>query len=358
VKAAGATRRAPTIAAVLLWGAVLALSVHAATLPLQFPADHGSHPDFRTEWWYITGSLATPAGEKLGFQVTFFRSRPDVDGSNPSAFAPRELIIAHAAISDPRHGSLWRDQRIARSALGLAGAKPGSADVWLDRWHLRRDGTRWLANLDSETLGLSLELAETQSPLLNGENGFSKKGPTPEFASWYYSLPQLHVKGTVARNGGRPQTVTGTAWLDHEWSSKYLDAEATGWDWIGINLDDGGALMAFRMRGRDGRTRWSGGTLRSANGQVRTFAPQALGFEPGRSWQSPRTGIRYPVEWRVVVDNRVLQLKPLMADQENDARLSAGAIYWEGAVTAFENGKRIGSGYLELTGYGEPLKLP
>lgn len=361
----GVLPRAAGVAAALVHAFVLvgqaAMPDYASVVPgraLAFPADHGSHPEFRTEWWYVTGWLETAAGEPLGFQVTFFRTRPQVDESNPSAFTPRELVIAHAAVSDPRHGRLWHEQRIARAALGLAGAAPGRADVWLDDWRLRGEAAHWQASIAGETLALSLELVETQPPLLNGEAGLSRKGPEPQSASWYYSLPHLRVSGTLARGGGRAEAVTGTAWLDHEWSSQYLDAEAAGWDWIGLNLDDGGALMAFRIRGHDGGARWAGGTLRSADGRVRTFAQHEVRFEPGRHWQSPRTGTSYPVEWRVIAGDRTLELRPLMPDQENDARLSTGAVYWEGAVTALENGARIGRGYLELTGYGEALRLP
>jgi predicted secreted hydrolase len=352
---------AATLALTLALLAQAAAPVYAPVVPgraLQFPADHGSHPEFRTEWWYVTGWLETKGGESLGFQVTFFRTRPQIDEANPSAFTPRELVIAHAAVSDPRHGSLWHEQRIGRAALGLAGAEQGRANVWLDSWRLNGDGSRWQTTLSGETLELALEFTATQPPLANGEGGFSRKGPSPLSASWYYSLPQLRVTGTLARGGGRSETVTGSAWLDHEWSSEYLDSEATGWDWTGINLDDGGALMAFRIRDRNGAARWAGGTLRSADGTVRTFAPRDLRFEPGRTWQSPRTGTSYPVEWRIVAGERTFDLQPLMPDQENDARLSTGAIYWEGAVTAVENGARVGRGYLELTGYGEPLKLP
>lgn len=325
---------------------------------LSFPADHGSHPDFRTEWWYVTGWLRTAGGDELGFQVTFFRTRPEIDESNPSAFTARELIIAHAAVSDPRRDGLWHEQRIARSALGLAGAALDRADVRLDRWHLGGDGASWQTSISGESLTLNLDLAASQPPLVNGEAGVSRKGPSPLSASWYYSLPQLRVSGTLARGGTKGEAVTGSAWLDHEWSSQYLDPEAAGWDWIGVNLDDGGALMAFRIRDRDGAARWAGGTLRSADGTVRTFSPDELRFEPGRLWQSPRTGTSYPVEWRIAAGDRRFELRPLMPDQENDARLSTGAVYWEGAVTALEKGARIGRGYLELTGYGEPLRLP
>jgi predicted secreted hydrolase len=338
-----------------------AMPVYAPVVPgraLEFPADHGSHPEFRTEWWYVTGWLQTAAGEPLGFQVTFFRTRPQLDEANPSAFAARELVIAHAAVSDPRHGSLWKEQRIARAALELAGARRGQADVWLDQWRLQGDSGKWQVQLAGETLALSLAFTPSQPPLVNGDGGVSRKGPAPQSSSWYYSLPHLQVTGTVARGGARAAAVTGSAWLDHEWSSEYLDPGARGWDWIGLNLDDGGALMAFRIRDRDGATRWAGATLRSADGTVRKFQPDELRFTAGRQWSSPRTGTAYPIEWQIVAGDRTLALRPLMPDQENDARLSTGAIYWEGAVTAFENDARVGRGYLELTGYGEPLKLP
>jgi len=324
--------------------------------PLSFPRDYGSHPDFRTEWWYVTGWVTTANGESLGFQVTFFRTKPDIDPANPSAFAARQLLIAHCAISDPQRGRLWQDQRIRRAGLGLADAAQSDTRVWIDDWSLTHDGARYVATLAAEGFAMTLDLTDTQPPLVNGAAGVSRKGPAPEAASYYYSLPHLAVSGSMKRGDGTDR-VTGEAWLDHEWSSQYLDAEASGWDWIGINLDDGSALMAFRIRGRDGAARWSGGTLRGADGTVRTLDTGDIGFRPTRQWTSPRTGIKYPVEWRVSVGARDFELRPLLDDQENDTRLSTGAIYWEGAVRAAEHGRTVGHGYLELTGYGERLKL-
>ncbi|MEO6185152.1 MAG: lipocalin-like domain-containing protein [Steroidobacteraceae bacterium] len=333
---------------------------YAAVLPgtvLQFPRDHGSHPQFRTEWWYVTGWLRTVDGESLGFQITYFRTRPDLAPGNPSAFAPTQLIIAHAALSDARQGRLWKDQRIARAALGLAGASTDRMEVWLDRWRLEQRGAGMTANVTGGDFALALQLDPSQPPLLNGLKGCSQKGPAPRSASHYYSLPHLRVTGTITRQG-REQTVTGEAWLDHEWSSEYLDAQATGWDWTGINLADGGALMLFRIRDAAGTNRWAGGTRRDASGKVHVFGPHEVAFTPGRRWRSPRTGTLYPVEWTVTAGDATFVLKPLLDDQENDARLSTGAIYWEGAVTALQQGVIRGRGYLELTGYGEPLKLP
>ena len=356
--------------------AVAAPATHYAPVtadrPLAFPADYGSHPQFRTEWWYVTGWLKTEHGESLGFQITFFRTKPSIDDSNPSAFAPHQLLIAHCAISDPKRGRLWQDQRIRRAGMGLAEAAVGDTDMEIDGWSLRRTVTGHLgdhaavpsadhsstyaAKIKADDFSFDLTLAQTQRVLLNGEAGVSRKGPTASAASYYYSLPHLVVAGAIERKGS-PDRVSGEAWFDHEWSSEYLDAEAIGWDWIGINLDDGAALMAFRIRGAQGESRWAGGTLRGNDGQIQILGPRDVEFRPGRRWASPRTEIVYPVQWQVRAGNREFDLQPLMDDQENDTRLSTGAIYWEGAVRAYEQNRAVGRGYLELTGYAEPLRL-
>jgi predicted secreted hydrolase len=323
---------------------------------IEFPADYGSHPDFRTEWWYVTGWLITADGDSLGFQITFFRTKPAVSDDNPSSFAPRQLLIAHCALSDPKRGRLWQDQTIRRAGLNLAQAAIGDTDVRIDHWSLKRVGKAYSASIDAEDFSLHLELAATQPALLNGNSGVSRKGPSPEAASYYYSLPHMLVDGTISRRG-RLDAVKGEAWLDHEWSSEYLDSEAVGWDWIGINLSDGGALMAFRIRGSRGEQRWAGGTLRNADGRMRILDRDDIRFVPTRAWQSPRSGTVYPVQWHVQAGPLALDLKPLIDDQENDTRLSTGAIYWEGAVRAYQADQLVGRGYLELTGYGERLHL-
>ncbi len=326
--------------------------------PMTFPADYGSHPQFRTEWWYVTGWLTTEHGESLGFQITFFRTKPDIDENNPSSFTPHQLLIAHCAISDPKRGRLWQDQRIRRAGLDLAEAATGDTDVWIDDWKLERNASAaaYTAKIHAEDFSFDLTLSETQAVLLNGNSGVSRKGPVTTAASYYYSLPHLQVSGSIARESHKDR-VTGEAWFDHEWSSEYLDAAAIGWDWIGINLQDGAALMAFRIRGSQGEQRWAGGTLRSSDGSVQILQPADIAFRPGRRWVSPRTGIVYPVQWHIRAGSREFDLEPLLDDQENDTRLSTGAIYWEGAVRAYEQRRPAGRGYLELTGYGAPLRL-
>ncbi len=322
---------------------------------MRFPHDEGSHPEFRIEWWYVTGWLDA-ATRPLGFQITFFRARPELKHDNPSAFTPRQIMIAHAALSDPAHGRLIHAQRAARDGFGLAGADQGRTRVWIDEWRLEQRDRTYHARIPASEFQLELACELRQPPLLQGENGRSRKGPAPESASYYYSLPHLGVSGIVTREG-RPRSVTGSAWLDHEWSSQYMEKDAVGWDWIGINLDGGAALMAFRMRDRQGGSFWAGGALRRPDGSLRVFAPTDIRFTPGREWRSARTGTVYPVSWVVRAGELELAIEPLFDDQEHDTRASSGTIYWEGAVRASRSGKPIGLGYLELTGYWRRLQL-
>jgi predicted secreted hydrolase len=316
---------------------------------MQFPRDEGSHPDFRLEWWYITGWL-NEATRPLGFQVTFFRARPDLKQDNPSRFAPRQIMIAHVALSDPARGRLSHAERAARAGMGLAGADEGRTRVWIDDWTLAREGAGYRCRIPAREASLDLVIQPTQPPLPQGEAGLSRKGPDPESASYYYSLPHLKVSGTIAREGTQ-LPAAGVAWLDHEWSSQYMDDRAAGWDWVGLNLDDGSAMMVFRMRGKDGGRFWAGGAWRGPEGHLRVFQPDEVAFLPSRQWRSPRTGATYPVACRIRAADLELQIEPLFDDQEHDTRASTGTIYWEGAVRAARAGQPAGLGYLELTGY-------
>ena len=325
-------------------------------VPLRFPRDHGSHPEFRTEWWYVTGLLRESAGAEFGAQITFFRSRPGVADQGQSRFTPRQLLFAHAALALPGNARLLHDQRAARVGLGLAEAGEATTGVHIDTWSLGRSDTAYLADIAARDFSLRLVFRVTQPPLLQGDAGVSRKGPGSTQASFYYSVPQLAVTGTATVEQ-RVRAVTGIAWLDHEWSSQYLAQDARGWDWTGINFDDGGALMAFRIRDRDGNPYWAGGSYRDAAGRVTIFAPADVHFAPIRRWRSPRTNIDYPVAFRVAAGELEIVLEPLFDDQELDARASVGTIYWEGAVHARRGGQAVGRGYLELTGYGAPLKI-
>jgi predicted secreted hydrolase len=299
---------------------------------LHFPRDHGAHPEYRVEWWYVTGWLDQP----YGFQITFFRARPEEESPNPSSFNPRQILVAHAALSDPKRGRLVHDQRAARAGFSLAQAETERTGVWIDDWSLVLEGTRYQARIAARDFDFDLTLFAREL-VLQGEAGFSRKGHRPEEASYYYSRPQLDVVGKV--NG---VAVSGTAWLDHEWSSAYMAPEAAGWDWAGINLLNGASLMGFRMRDKNGGTH---------------YAPPGISMKPLRVWKSPRTGVEYPVSMQLSYPGGDLRLDPLMDDQELDSRLSTGTIYWEGAVRAFQGNDWVGRGYLELTGYWKPMKL-
>jgi len=348
---------------------------------LQFPRDEGSHPDFRIEWWYVTGWIDA-ADSKVraprGFQVTFFRVRTGLAAGNPSEFSPRQVLFAHAALADPATGKLRHAQRSARVGFGLAYAREGSLDVQLDNWSLRQvQPGKYAAIVHGEDFGLELTLAATQPPLLQGDGGYSRKGPSPRAASYYYSLPQLAVSGTITFDG-RVQAVTGQAWFDHEWSSDYVDPQALGWDWLGVNLHDGGALMAFRMRDAQGGEHWASAKLRSPPSENRDatlfrengkrvaslFSEAGFGLEqvewtPLATWRSPRTGVVYPIRWRVQVGDRRMRVEPLLEDAELDSRPSTGILYWEGPIRLLDeaSGEELGRGYLELTGYGGKLDL-
>lgn len=326
------------------------------TTPITLPRDHGAHPDFRTEWWYMTGWLKTADGKEIGFQVTFFRSRPPVDQRNPSAFAPKQIIFAHAALSDPAKGRLLHDQRIARQGFGLAEASVNDTALTLDGWTLVRgsDG-RFRTNIQARDFKLDLVLAPTQVAILQGKAGYSQKGPAPTEASHYFSMPHLATSGTITR-AGKAVAVTGAAWLDREWSSTLLNPRATGWDWLGLNMNDGGALTLFQIRDARGSKVWAGGSYRDKTGRQTRLLPGDVSFTPTRLWQSPATGARYPVAPRVTVrlptGIATLPVTPLFDNQELDSRRGGGPVYWEGAVTV-----PGGRGYLEMTGYHTPLKM-
>ncbi len=348
-------------------GLLLALAAGAGSLPgpvqalparaLTFPRDHGAHPDLRTEWWYVTGH-ARAGTRTFGFQVTFFRSRVDAAQDLQSAFAARQLLFAHAAITDIQGRRLWHDQRIARAGFGIAQAATEDTRLALRDWSLVREADgRYHARIPAGEFALDLRFAPTQPLLLQGRQGLSRKGPEARQASYYYSQPQLQAQGRLQLQG-QSFDVAGRAWLDHEWSEALLHPEAVGWDWIGMNLLDGSALTAFRLRRTDGSGLWDGGSWRAAQGPVQAFEPGGTVFTPQRAWTSGRSGARYPVQWQLACPAGRYTVRALLDDQELDSRQSTGAIYWEGlSELANERGQVVGHGYLEMTGYAQPLRL-
>ena len=351
----------------------LAFPFAANALPprtLVFPRDFGSHPDLGTEWWYITGQVQA-AGRLLGFQLTFFRSRVPSTQNLRSAFAARQLVFAHAALTDVAAKRQLHAQRSARAGMGLAHAREHDTDVQLGSWFLRRtavpsgnalQASRYGAHIAGDGFDLDLQLATTQPVLLQGNAGLSRKGPEAAQASYYYSQPQLDVSGTITLDGRAlaiDSTAHNRAWLDHEVSDALMHPEAQGWDWIGMNLADGSALTAFRLRRSDGSSLWAGGSWREPGKNPRIFDATEVVFTPRRWWTSPASGARYPVEWRVTTPAGSWQVEALLDAQELDSRASTGTIYWEGLcdLRAADGGALRGRGYLEMTGYAQRLKL-
>lgn len=341
----------------LLAGLALATPALAGTSPdtqrpvLVFPRDHGAHLQTRIEWWYLTGWRGAFEAPTQGFQITFFRARTGLDAAGGSQFAPRQLLFAHAALTDLRARTHRHAERMVRwngdPGAALAAAALDDAAVHIGRWRLARDSAGWRAEIDDPAL--SLRLRRTQPVLLQGDAGWSRKGPQPEQASHYVSEPQLDLASPAG--GGR-------AWMDHEWSDQLLHPQAVGWDWAGINLADGSALTVFRLRRADGSVLWSGGSWRAADGAMRNFGAGEVWMKPQRTWLSGATGARYPLHWTLDTPAGRFELRALLDAQELDARRSTGNVYWEG-LSELRNalGRRVGLGYLELTGYAGRLSL-
>ena len=344
----------------------------AGPSPLAFPRDFGAHLDARIEWWYATGWLHgveaptdTPA---YGFHLTFFRTRTGLAQRLESRFAARQLLFAHAALTDLAGRRQLHAERIARwsgdEAAPRAAAATADTRVHLGGWQLARNaaagGSSYAAKIADDAAGFAcqLTLSSTQPLLLQGQAGWSRKGPDAAQASRYYSQPQLAVSGELKHGGGKASAVRGRAWLDHEWSDSLLPAGAVGWDWIGINLADGSALTAFRLRRADGSAVWAGGSQRPQGGSVRAFNADEVRFEPLAFWTSAATRARYPVRWRVSTPAGTFEVRALLDAQELDSRASTGTVYWEGLAELLDgSGVRLGLGYLEMTGYAAPLRL-
>jgi predicted secreted hydrolase len=302
----------------------------------------------------------------FGFQLTFFRSRTGLAQDLDSRFAARQLLFAHAALSDVAARKLAHAERLARwnedARVPQAAAALDDTRVHIGDWRLAREPTgAYAARIadDGAGFGLTLAFTPTQALLLQGDAGFSRKGPLPSNASHYYSQVHLAVRGELARGRGARSAVQGRAWLDHEWSGSLMPAGAVGWDWIGINLDDGSALTAFRLRDAQGGAVWSGGSFRSATGATRIFADGEATFEPLQTWTSPATRATYGVRWRVRCPAGTFEVRALFDAQELDGRGTTGTVYWEGlsALHREGDGARVGFGYLEMTGYAGPLRL-
>jgi predicted secreted hydrolase len=321
-----------------------------------FPRDHASHPDYKLEWWYYTGNVETAAGRRFGYQVTFFRVGVDPAPVNPSAWAVRDLFMAHLAVSDPAAGRYRFDEKLTRGGPGLSGASSETYRVWNEDWRAGLDANGGHAiSARGRTLGVDLVLEEGKPPAINGIGGISQKGAQAGNASHYYSLTRMPTRGTIVVDGERFD-IHGESWMDHEFGTSFLEAEQQGWDWLSLQLADGRELMLYQLRRGDGsRDPRSSGTLVDAQGRATHLAAADFTMaKTGTIFQS-RSGAAYPVSWSIAVPGAGLALAVTtpLEDQELVTR-GAGIAYWEGLVdvTGTARGTAItGRGYLEMTGY-------
>ena len=327
----------------------------------QFPRDYGAHPEFKTEWWYYTGHLKATDGQTFGYQLTFFRvglKRPDHKAR--SAWQADTLYFAHLAVTDPKRGVFAFREKAQRGAMGLAGAKEGRLDVWIDGWRLWSLGENQHLKAQKDGIGLDLVLTPQKPPVLNGEGGYSRKAATSDVASYYYSITRLATRGKLTV-GGRTLEVTGTSWFDREFSSSGLAPNQKGWDWFSLQLADGTDLMLYVMRLQDGTIDpASSGTLVDREGQARHLTLADFAIKATGSWKSPHSQATYPAGWQISLpeEGYTLRVKPTLADQELHTGGSSPIIYWEGQATiqgTLNQQPITGQGYVELTGYAGSL---
>jgi predicted secreted hydrolase len=338
---------------------------------LSFPADHGPHPGYRTEWWYYTGHLTDADRHRFGFQLTFFRSRlkPPADRQlwpHPaSAWRTDQVYLAHAAITDVTNGRHLQAEDIARPVLSLGGAE-ATAEGWriyLHTWQAVISPVRHLLNADTRHFNLALALKPVKPLVLHGQSGYSRKGQAPERASCYYSFTRLQADGALALDGTR-RRVHGSAWMDHEFSTAPLQPGITGWDWFSLQFSDQTEIMFYRLRNADGTVNpASSGTYVLPSGKTRHLKHDEVQITPLASWRSPHTHARYPSKWRVTIAplNCTLTVTPELADQEMRTPRTTDVVYWEGSVQTEgtkEHKRAQGVGYVELTGYAKAFDAP
>ena len=329
--------------------------------PFDFPADHGPHPGYQTEWWYYTGNLQTDDGRHFGYQLTFFRRAlvpPSQRQNRPSDWATDQVYMAHFALTDVVGRRYQAFERFARGAAGLAGAQGTPYRVWLEDWgaeEVEPNVVRLRAAQDD--LAVDLLLVDRKGPIPQGDGGYSQKGPQPGNASYYYSQTRLESSGTV-QVGGASYQVAGWSWMDHEFSTSALAPDQVGWDWFALQLDDGSDLMVFQIRKADGSVDpFSSGTWVAPDGSTRHLSRDDFGVAVADTWRSPHSGATYPARWtlEVPVAGLTLSIEPYLADQE----LTVSYTYWEGAVRI--SGERAGNsvsgvGYVEVTGYADSMQ--
>lgn len=319
-----------------------------------FPPDHGLHPGYRNEWWYLTGNLASASGRRFGYQLTFFTSalpqQQAAQGLQSSAWDSERIWMAHLGLTDAASGQHYAFERFSRENPGLAGARvEPDFQVWLDDWHLRGtaadDTLPWQLQAAEAGVGLSLQLHSAKAPVLQGDAGLSRKSATQGNASYYYSMTRLPTTGEILLGNERIE-VAGLSWLDREWSTSALESGQTGWDWFSLQFDDGTELMYYQLRGDGGAVHSaSAGNFTDRAGAQHALGPHNVTLVPEDSWTSP-AGTDYDTQWLLRWSGRELRIRAIVQQQWMNLSLP----YWEGAVELLDaqNGAVLGRGYLEM----------
>lgn len=323
----------------------------------QFPQDHRSHNEFKTEWWYYTGHLETPQKKPFGFELTFFRSGLDTSKQvQTSRWKVDNVYLAHFAVSDLAEKKFLFHSQTNRPGVATAGADQQKYQVWNGGWSATLDGNTHALKASQPDYAIDLKLTSAKPPAVHGKNGVSQKANCVGCASHYYSMTRMLAKGTI-RRGAKTLPVEGTVWMDHEFGSNQLTKEQIGWDWFSIQLEDNSEIMLYVMRLKSGQfDPNSSGTIISADGKTEHLSLTDYKIDVEKHWKSSATKANYPAGWHVVIPGRQLDItiEPLLDNQELIGDQTSGISYWEGAckATGTANGKNIsGQAYVELTGY-------
>jgi len=338
---------------------------------LVFPKDHGSHPGYRTEWWYYSGNLEGDSGEPYGFQLTFFRSQISAPGDEKkwpvphSAWRTQQVYAGHAAISDINGKRHLQSETMARGALAMAGVSRQASNtlVFIKNWSARIETERQLLTAVADHFSYKFRLIPVKPPVLHGRSGYSLKGSTPERASCYYSFSRLKTSGDLTIDG-KTIAVRGSSWMDHEFSTAPIEPGIIGWDWFSLQLSDQTEIMIFLLRKEKGGLHAaSSGTFIDGSGKSLHLTKDDFRVEVLDKWVSPRSRAVYPVRWRIKVFPLAIQLtvRANMSDQEMRTQDTSGVTYWEGSVSiagSVAENPVSGKGYAELTGYAGPFDAP
>jgi len=329
----------------------------------EFPRDHFNHPDFQTEWWYYTGNLKSSDGRAFGFELTFFRQGISRDASKKNPWDLQDIYVAHLALSDLKDGHYYFKERANRSGPGIAGVSTAEGRIWNGNWQAVFQGEDQLLQAIDEHFELHFTLHPAKRPVVHGENGVSQKAEGIGRASHYISFTRLSTSGWILKERKKVE-VSGLAWMDHEFFTRQLEADQTGWDWLSLQMDDHTELMLFRIRRKDGSIdSHSSGTYLDAQGKSTHLSSNDFVLQPlGKTWTSPKTHTTYPILWKITVPRLGIELTSStgLSSQEFKGKTSLTPVYWEGAIML--SGTRAaqplsGVGYLEMTGYDRPVQL-